>query len=470
MAKTAESEKYTFIVNGVYSPVKAILTLSWPVVAEQFLSTFVNYADTAMVGGLGAYATAAVSISGPVFMLIGGVSMSLGVGITALLARAVGAGDTERAKSLIRHSILLILCVGFPISIITAIFSRLIPLWMHAGPDVIDYAAQYNIITSLGRPFAIALMVTGSVFRGCGDTRTPMKINLIMNIINVVGNYLLINPTHQVMLLGFSWTIPGLGWQVAGAAAATSLSQIAAGLTAIILLYRKPWPFRIGLKESYRIDPALLKPVVRISAPAMLERFALSLAAVVLNAAIASMGTVVLAANILYQTAESISFMPGFAFMTAITTIVGQCLGAKDHKLAERYIGITCGVSALLLSFLGAMIYIFARQILSFFTPDEQVISIAASCLHIVAFMQPFQVVTWVLNGSLAGAGDTKVSFLITIACNWTFRTVAAYIAIRFLGLGLPAVMVCYFADNIVRGILLFIRLRSGKWINAAKV
>jgi Na+-driven multidrug efflux pump len=162
--------------------------------------------------------------------------------------------------------------------------------------------------------------------------------------------------------------------------------------------------------------------------------------------------------------------MPGFAFMTAITTIVGQCLGAKNHKLAERYIYLTCVISAVLLSFLGAVIYIFARPILSFFTPDEQVILIAANCLHIVAFMQPFQVVTWVLNGSLVGAGDTKASFAITIASNWAFRTVASYTAIRFLGLGLPAVMFCYFADNIVRGILLYIRLRSGKWIGAAKV
>ncbi|MDR1903285.1 MAG: hypothetical protein LBQ88_13530, partial [Treponema sp.] len=284
MAKAADIKAHNFIVNGNHAPLKAILILSWPVVVEQFLSTFVNYADTAMVGSMGAYATASVSISNPVFMLIAGVSMSLGVGITALLARAVGAGDIERAKSLIRHAILLILCIGFPISILTAAFSRLIPLWMHAGADVINHATQYNLITSAGRPFAIALMVAGSVFRGCGDTRTPMQVNLVMNVINVVGNYVMINPTHQVLFLGLPLTIPGLGWQVAGAAAATSLSQIAAGLTAIILLYRKPWPFRISLKESYRIDKALLKPVVRISAPAMLERFGLSMAAVVVNA------------------------------------------------------------------------------------------------------------------------------------------------------------------------------------------
>jgi Na+-driven multidrug efflux pump len=161
--------------------------------------------------------------------------------------------------------------------------------------------------------------------------------------------------------------------------------------------------------------------------------------------------------------------MPGFAFMTAITTIVGQCLGAKNPKLAVRYTYITCGISAVLLSFLGALIYIFARGILSFFTPDQDVIAIAADCLHIVAFMQPFQVVTWILNGALKGAGDTKVSFYITIICNWIFRTMGSYIAIRFLGFGLPVVMLCYFADNIVQGILLYTRFRSGKWRAAIK-
>lgn len=470
MAKISDIQKGNFIVNGNYSPIKAVLILSWPVVVEQFLSTFVNYADTAMVGSMGAYATASVSISNPVFMLVGGVAMSLGVGITALLARAVGSGDVDKAKSLIRHSMLLILYVGVPISILTAALSRLIPLWMNAGPDIIDYAAQYNLIVSLGRPFAIALMVAGSVFRGYGDTRTPMKINLVMNVINVIGNFLMIYPTRVVSLFGLSLTIPGLGWEVAGAAAATALSQIAAGIAIIALLYKRPGPFKISFKESYRIDRALLKPIVQISTPAMLERLGLSLAQVIVNAAIASLGTAVLAANILYQTAESISFMPGFAFMTAITTIVGQCLGAKDNKLAERYIYITCGISALLLSFLGLLIYIFARNILAFFTPDQGVISIAVECLHIVAIMQPFQVITWVLNGALKGAGDTKVSFYITIVCNWLFRTMASYAAIRFLGFGLPVVMYCYFADNIVRGILLFIRFKSGKWQTVIKV
>jgi putative MATE family efflux protein len=464
MTRAPGIEKYNYIVNGSVSPLKAIFIISWPVLVEQILTTFVNYADTAMVGKLGAYATAAVSISNPVFMMVNGLTLALGVGITTLLAQSVGANDPETAKSLIRHAVLLMIWVGIPASIIAGTLSRLIPLWMGAEADVLDHAEQYNIITSLGRPFVIGLMIAGSVFRGCSDTRTPMIVTLGMNCVNILGNYLLINPSHEVTLYGFRVIIPGAGWGVAGAAAATSLSQVLACLVLVLILFRRSSPFRISIHDSYRPNRKLIRPVMKISLPTMLERICISASQIIVTASVASLGTTVVAANTLYLTAESMSFMPALAFMTGITTVVGQCLGARKIRLAEKYIYITMIFSALLLSAIASLLFIFAGPILRFFTSDKEVIALAKTCLRIVAFLQPIQVQAWVLTGALRGAGDTRWSFYITALCSWLIRALGAVLVIRVFGFGLREAVFCMFADSTVRALLLFMRLKTGKW------
>ena len=183
---------------------KTILLLAWPVFVEQIFSTLVSFADTAMVGSLGATATASISISNSPIFLLNGIIMALGVGVTALVARAAGAGDQELVKKLMRHAMMVILYIGLPITLVTASLSRLIPLWMGAGEDILDMATQYNLIVSFGRLFNLAAMVLNSAFRGYGDTKTPMKLNLMMNVINVIGNYLLINPTRIISVFGFA--------------------------------------------------------------------------------------------------------------------------------------------------------------------------------------------------------------------------------------------------------------------------
>ena len=150
------------------SPFKVILWLAWPLFLEQILSTLVSFADTAMVGSLGATATAAISISNSFVFLINGAVMALGVGITAYVARSVGAKDYEAAKTYIRHAILLLLMVGLPVAMVPVILHRQIPLWMGANADYLAQAQQYLLITSTFRIFTMAMMVLGSVFRGRG--------------------------------------------------------------------------------------------------------------------------------------------------------------------------------------------------------------------------------------------------------------------------------------------------------------
>ena len=455
------------LTNENTSTISNILWLAWPLFLEQILSTLVSFADTAMVGALGVNATASVSISNSFVFLINGAVIAMGVGITAYVARSVGARDYEAAKAYIRHALLLLVMVGLPLCTVTAVLHRHIPAWMGAEPQILDDAADYVLITSLFRIFTMAMMILGSVFRGRGDTKTPLRINIWVNIINVVGNYLLINPNHTITLGSLSIPMIGAGLGVQGAALSTGFSWFVGGAVMTVMLFVKQDPTRISLHESYKPDLPLIKRVVKLSFPAMLERICMSSAGIVVSKSIATLGTTVVAANSVFSTAESMSYMPAFAFATAVTTLVGQSLGAGKPKLAMKYTYHTNAIGAALLSLAGVGLYVFARPLVSIFTPDEAAINLAEQCLKIASFIQPIQTMAWIFAGALRGAGDTKWPFYITAFGNWAIRTVGAYLCIRVFHLGLPAAIVCMNMDNLCRCIFMFLRFRSGKWQTA---
>lgn len=446
-----------------------IVLLAWPVLVEQIFTTLVSFADTAMVGSLGAWATASISISNSVIFLLNGVIMALGIGITAMVAREVGAKNFDAVTTLMRHAMLVILYIGLPISILTACLSRMIPLWMGAGEDILDSATQYNLIVSVGRVFMLTSMVLNSAFRGYGDTKTPMVLNLVMNVTNVVGNFLLIYPSRTMRILGKEIWIPGAGWGVNGAAAATTIGMILAGVMALAIAFGKKNPYRISFrgKGSFLPDKDLTRRIFHISFPAMLERICMSSSGILVMKSIAQLGTVSIAANSLILAAESLSFMPAFAFQTAITTLVGQSLGAQKPKLAEKFVRHTLIMGGIFMVITGAVLVIFAGPLLSIFTPDQEVIRLAIPCLQLMGVVQPPQMAAWVFAGVLRGAGDTKINFYIAAATNWGVRTLFSVLAIQVFHLHLFSTFVVMTAEIFVRLFLLVLRYLSGKWKTA---
>ena len=452
--------------NGVF---KTIFLLAWPVFLEQIFTTLVGYADTAMVGSMGAAATASVSISQPPIMLLNGVVMSLGVGITTLVARAAGAGDTDQVKKLMHHAVMLIVFLGMPISALTIALHRVIPQWMGADTDILELASVYNLIVCSGRVFMVVSMTLNSAFRGYGDTKTPLIGNTMMNVINVIFNFLLIYPTRDVVFLGMQLHFWGAGMGVTGAAVASAIGMAASGLYTLWVAFFRKGEYRIDVRGGWKPDAALTKQIFAISLPAMLERMFMSLAGIFTSRSIASLGTVNIAANSLCLTAESISFMPAFAFQTAITTLVGQSLGAKKPDLAEKFVRTTLLTGTAVMICTGTGLFLLSRQIIGIFTPDLAVIELAALCLRVTAFMQVPQVLAWTISGVLRGAGDTKINFYITAATTWLIRTLWSVLLIRVFHFGLVATMYATLAEIIVRLVLLYLRYRSGVWKTAIR-
>ena len=460
------SKKPLNVTDESRSVPMTIFLLAWPVFVEQIFTTLVSFADTAMVGALGKEATAAISISNSPIFLLNGVIMSLGIGVTTMVAHAVGAGDQERAKTLMRHAFLVLLYVGVPITAIVAGLSRMIPLWMGAGPDIIDAATRYNLIVSAGRIFMLASMVLNSAFRGYGDTKTPMILNIIMNVVNVVGNFMLINKTRPITVFGLTFIMPGAGWGVDGAAVATALGMTISGVMALYIAFRKKNVYRISLggKGAFLPDKALTRQIFRISFPAMLERICMSSSGIFVTSSIATLGTVSIAANSLFLSAESLSYMPAFAFQMAITTLVGQSLGAKKPDLAVKFLRWTMIMGTVVMAITTVGLFVFATPLIGIFTPDQEVIALAAKCLQIVALVQIPQMAAWVFGGLLRGAGDTKIIFYITAATNWGIRTLFSVLVIRLFHMDLIATIWVMCIEILIRLLFLYLRYRSGKW------
>ncbi|MBQ1986185.1 MAG: MATE family efflux transporter, partial [Clostridia bacterium] len=280
------------ITDGSRSVPMTIILLAWPVFIEQVFTTLVSFADTAMVGSLGKEATAAISISNSPIFLLNGVIMALGIGLTTMVAHAVGSGDHNRVKSLMRHAFLVVLYIGIPISVLVAALSRAIPLWMGAGPDIIDAATNYNLIVSAGRIFMLASMTLNSAFRGYGDTKTPMILNIIMNVVNVVGNFLLIYPTRTISVLGIELKMIGAGWGVEGAAAATALGMAVSGILALVVAFKKSNPYHVAVSGVMDLKPdkELTSQIFKISLPAMLERIFMSSSGIIVSSSLATLG------------------------------------------------------------------------------------------------------------------------------------------------------------------------------------
>jgi len=462
-------EKSFSIVDENQNPWKIILLLAWPILIEQILVSLVQTIDTAMVGSLGKVATASVAISQSPNMMINGVIMAMGVGFTSLVARSVGSKDYVRARSLLRQAMIMVLLLGIPLSTICFVLARQIPIWMGGAPEILDTAEAYNRIFAVSMVFRGMTMVLTSIYRGYGDSKTPMKANTLVNIINVVGNFLMIYETREITVLGKTFTMFGFGMGVTGAALATTISTIIGCMALVVICFTRKSEMQISLKDNFKLDFNELKNVFTISFPAMLERFAMSSASVVVASTVASLGTVAVAAQNLAGSAESLSFMPGFAFSTAATTLFGQCIGAKKLELGKKYVNYTIQLGTIVMAITTVVLFTQSSLIMSFFTPDKEVIAMGSVLLKILAVIQIPQMIAMVYSGALKGAGDTKSPFMVALISMWGVRILGILIAIHVLHLGITAICVCMCTDNVVRFLLFRYIYKSEKWAKNVK-
>ncbi|NCB01104.1 MAG: MATE family efflux transporter [Spirochaetia bacterium] len=458
------------LIDGSRSPNRTILSLSWPIILDQSFNTLIQYVDTAMVGSLGAIATAAVAVNASTIWLVNGTLYSFAAAYAVVIARHIGANQPEKIKKSLHQAFLAIIFLSLIVTLLMSVISQHLAIWLGVEQKVIADAISYLTIISLSYPFLITFMFLSNIIRSSGDTKTPLISNIFTNVVNVVGNFILIFPSRTIELFGKELNIYGAGMGVKGAAIATFTSHLLSATILFIVIITKESDVKVKLNEiKLKFDKVITRHVFRVGIPMALERITLSSGQIVLTVLITHLGTASLAAHHLAITAESITFMPVSGFSVAAATLVAQSLGAGKKELAKDFAKRVLTYGIALMSATGLFLYLAAPQLMSFFTNDQTVIALGARVLRIEAFAQPFFAMSIVIGGILRGAGDTKWPFIYSIIGMWIVRLLPAYILITFFNGNLVIAWSCMVADLFVRGLLNLYRYKKGQWVDVWK-
>jgi putative MATE family efflux protein len=435
---------------------KEIFGLAWPVMAEMFLQTFTQIVSMVLVGHLGASAVTSIGLSMQPLNVFYALFQGIGVGGTAIVARMTGGGDDRGAGKAAAQAVSCSAVLAFFSAIFMFFQARRLVVFMGAAPDVIESGTRYLLVMTPGLFFLwISTVLTGAL-RGAGDTRFPMKVNVAINLVNFVGNVLLVYG-----LLGF----PALG--VFGAGLATTLAR----LTGAVILFNRYLSGKTVLVfeslSDLRPDAVTIRRVARVGIPGAVERVVISVGQVFYAQMVAGLGTVSYAAHAIGVNAESISFMPGNGFSTAATTLVGKSLGAGRPDLARESAWESVRLGCLFVGVMGVGLYFFPDQLMGVFTTDAEVIRLGAIYLRIMAFCQIHQAVGNILMGALRGAGDTKFVMYITAVSSWCIRLGLTYYLLNVVHTGVVGAWWGMTADTLFRAIAALLWFRSGRWISA---
>jgi len=429
-----------------------VLRLALPATGEQLLGLMVGIVDTFLVGHLGATSLAAVGLAYQWIFLATTLFGSIATGSTALIARFIGARESEQANQVLRQSVLLGALIGLVTGVLAFALARPAVTLLGARDDVAGLSTTYLQIAACSLFLATLMYIGNACLRGAGDTRTPLYVMLVVNVLNIAVAWVAING-----LLG----VPRLG--VAGSALGAAVAQSAGGLIVIAVLLRGKGALRLRLARL-RPDWDLIRRLLRVGLPTGVEQVLFRTGNMAYVSVLASLGVAAYAANQVAINGWSLSFMPGFGFAVAATTLVGQALGAREPDVAQQRGYTAYKMGAALMAAIGVLFVLFPSHIMAFFTNDGEVIALGSLPLRIVGLFQPILAASMIFAGALRGAGDTRYPMLITAGCIWLVRLPLAYLFAVGLGWGLAGAWTAMSIDLTVRGTLNLLRFRSGGW------
>ena len=439
-----------------------IFALAWPTMLEQLMQTAVQYVDTMMVGSLGTQATAAVGATSTVGWLVGSSISALGVGFLSFIAQAYGAKDKDKAANIASQAVLVVLAVGLLFTVLTTSLSSVVPKWMQVDESIQDIAAKYFFILYLPMLPRAATIIFGTALRAASDTKTPMRVGVLVNIVNVTLNFLFIYPTRTLTLFGWSFTMPGAGWGVLGAAIASAIAFTVGGIVIAIVFWKHPVISPRG--RSLKPDLTILRPCLKVALPNMLQRFGTSLGYVAFASMINSLGEISTAAHTIANTVESAFYIPGYGMQTAAATLAGNALGAKDNKRMRSLVRMILPLEVAMMIVSGSLLFIFAPNMMGLFSKSMEVILLGSLVLRMVAVSEPFYGASIIMEGMLLGVGRTVTPFVFNICGMWGVRIIGTFVCTQLLGFGLAGAWGCMIAHNLLLFVLYTIHYLRGKW------
>ena len=427
-----------------------IVQLSIPSILAQVTSILMFYIDAAMVGSLGAEASAAIGLVESTMWLFGALTGAVAMGFSVQVAHFIGASDFRQAREVFRQSIMASAIFSVVIAIVAVAISGPLPIWLGGSEEIHRDSSVYFGIFALCMPFMMMRSIASSMLKCAGNMRIPSILSVLMCVLDVIFNYIGIYVLH-------------LG--VVGAALGTALSFIIIGVWMMwFSVYRSS---ELSLNKepgSWKFRGEYIRNAIKIGSPMAAQNLLMSGAQIVSTMIVAPLGMMSIAANSFAITAESLCYMPGYGIGEAATTLVGQSIGARQGHLAKSFASMTIFLGMAVMALMGVVMWIFAPEMIGFLSPVAEIRSLGTEALRIEAWAEPFFAAAIVSYSICIGAGDTFKPAMMNLGSMWIVRlTLAAILAPTY---GLAGVWTAMAIELTFRGCIFLWRIfYTGKWL-----
>lgn len=436
---------------------KNTLSMAWPAVLESFFIALAGMIDVKMVSNLGSYAVAAVGLTTQPKLLGLAFFFSTNVALSALVARRRGENQREAANQVMVTALVMSLIACAVISILCVTLASPIIHLCGSEPDTHQAAVTYFRIIMGGILFSIVSMTINAALRGSGNTRIAMTTNVTSSLLNICGNYLLIEGHF-----GF----PALG--ITGAAIATVFGTVVACGMSIFSL-RHPDGF-VSLPHiiKVKIRPAWksVRELFHLSANILVENLCMRIGFIATALVAASLGTDAMAAHQVGMNVLVISFSFGDGMQVAAVALTGCSLGQGKKELAKNYGRLCQRIGIFISLILSVLFLVFGRWFFTLFFPTEpHIVSYGVQLMRFSTVITLFQISAVVYMGCLRAAGDVKFTLFVSVICITFVRTAFTCLLVLGFHWGLAGVWSGVLADQTCRLILSYVRFRQGRWV-----
>ena len=426
--------------------------LAWPTIITQAVTTLGPTIDMIWIGKLGTAAIAGVGISGMVVQLVGAVRTGLQTGTRALVARSVGAGNTDDANNVANQSFVISIVFAIIMAVIGILWSRQMLLVFGLEPDAVDQGAAYLRVQLVGMVTMSFQMLSQSLMQASGDAKTPMRISIITRVFHIA--------LAPILIFGW-WIFPRMG--VSGASLTNVISQGLAGAWGMWMLYTGRTRLQLTMK-NFRFDWKVIWRVTKIGIPVAINWTERTSANLLVTWFVVPFGTLAVAAHALMDRIDNIVRMPAMGMGQAAGVLAGQNLGAGQPERAEKTGWLATGLFTGIMFVLSVLIWFFPGYLVRVFNTEPGMVEIAISFLRI-------QIVGWLMLGfiitlmnCLNGVGDTWVPTLNTMITMWLVQMPLAYFLPKYTSLGVDGVRWAMVAAMVIRAAVFAIYFKRGRW------
>ena len=445
--------------RGTY---RRIWELAWPVSISTSTITLLTLVNLFWIGHLGTSAVAAVSLGGNILFIVFGISDIVYTGAVAVIARRVGEGRLFEACESSLHAVLLGVLLGVVVAAGGYAGAPAIVGFFGAGAAVEVTAVPYLQIMFLCQIFLYVSTALRAAYQAGGDTRTPMLVNLVVVVVNGILDPFFIFLPKGIVIAGvpLGW----LGWGVSGAAIAATLSA-AGGLALFVVIswiLRRPFPWPSD--RRVRLVPREFWRMLRVGTPASISMIARPLSTFLLLKVIASFGTAAIAAFGIALRSFSVNWIPYSGINAAVSTLVGQNLGARDIREAERIVRRGLVATTLLGMLFCVVYYTWSREIILAFDREPAVVAAGQPFLKLMALGFLFSAPMFPLVSAMNGAGDTKPPMITAFLANWPIKLPLSYALAVPLSYGIDGVWAGMLVSIVFEAIVMFLWYRRGSW------